>query len=263
MSRKDCWIAFGLVTYLFVVGATAALVVALNFPEEIDGKVQFAAALQPSLLFPSLELRSAEQGLVLLAFLAGVAGSFLHTAQSLSSYLGNGRFRASWTTWYVLRPWIGGILGFCLYFVFRAGLIAGASAVNPFGVVAIGVLGGWFSKTTTDKLQEVFETLFHTEADRERAHKLEAPQQPSIEEIQPSPVSVATGELTILGRHFGQGACAVIGGEAVPAEVESSTRIVVDLAALPRRPAGEMLVAVRNADGSRPLSNPVSVKFEA
>jgi hypothetical protein len=262
MSRKDCWIAFGLVVYLAAVGAVSAAVVVLNFPEELDGKVQFAAELQPSLLFPSLVLRSAEQGLVLLAFVAGVAGSFLHTAQSLSSYLGNGRFKASWSAWYVMRPWIGGILGFCLYFVFRAGLIAGASAVNPFGVVAIGALGGWFSKTTTDKLQEVFETLFSTDADHQRVDKLEAPGRPSIDEVEPSPVPATIREIAIVGRHFAPGACVVIGAETLPAEVESSTRIAVDLGRLAARPAGEVPVAVRNPGGARPLSLPVILKFE-
>jgi hypothetical protein len=262
MGRNDCWIAVGLVVYLFAAGTLAAVMVALNFPEEVDGKVRFAVQLQPVALFASIQIRSADQGLVLLAFLAGMAGSFLHTAQSLSSYLGNGCFRASWTAWYVMRPWIGAVLGFCLYFVFRAGLIAGASTVNPFGVVAIGVLGGWFSKTTTDKLQEVFETLFQTEADHVRADKLEAIQQPAIDEIQPSPVPAGSGEISILGRHFAHGAQVVIAGEAVPAEVESSSRLVVDLGALQRRPAGEVLLTVRNPEGARPLSNLVTLKFE-
>ena len=33
-------------------------------------------------------------------------------------------------------------------------------------------LSGWFSKTTTDKLQEVFETLLKTDQDKKRKDKL-------------------------------------------------------------------------------------------
>ena len=50
--------------------------------------------------------------------------------------------------------------------------------MNPYGIVAIGILGGWFSKATTDKLQEVFETLFKTDADKQRKDKLQHEQPP-------------------------------------------------------------------------------------
>jgi hypothetical protein len=178
----DSSIAFALILYLFVVGLTATSLVALNFPQEMNDTVVFPEEGGRILFVPSIRVNSTEQALVLLAFFAGVAGSFLHTAQSLTSYIGNAQFKSSWAAWYVMRPWIGGILGFSLYFVFRAGLVAGASAVNPFGVVAIGVLGGWFSKTTTDKLQEVFETLFKTDADRQRSHKLRPIESPMLSE---------------------------------------------------------------------------------
>jgi hypothetical protein len=174
-KQSESWVALALVIYLLVLGIGAAIGVVVNFPSEKDGVVHFVEDAQGRPVFvPQLNIRSTDQGLVLIAFLAGVAGSFLHAAQSLTSYVGNDQFKSSWAAWYFLRPWIGGILGFAMYFVFRAGLVAGVAAVNPFGVVSIGVLGGWFSKTTTDKLQEVFETLFKTDADKERANKLDA-----------------------------------------------------------------------------------------
>jgi hypothetical protein len=71
-----------------------------------------------------------------------------------------------------LRPWIGAVLAFAVYFALRAGLVTGAEGLNPYGVVATGVLAGWFSETTTDKLQEVFGTLFKTDEDRIRKDKL-------------------------------------------------------------------------------------------
>ena len=159
--------ALGLTIYLLIVGLGAMLLIAANFPTTTaDGNVEFATFI------PLNWVPSDDQAMALMAFLAGVTGSFLHASQSLASYVGNGEFKTSWATWYFLRPWIGGILGFSLYFVFRAGLIGGAGTFNPYGLIAVGLLGGWFSKTTTDKLQEVFETLFKTEADKERKDKL-------------------------------------------------------------------------------------------
>jgi hypothetical protein len=156
-KHPESTIALALVIYLSVVGLGAAIEVIINFPTETNDVVSFAQDTEGQTVFaPFGKIRSTDQGLLLLAFLAGITGSFLHAAQSLSSYVGNGEFKTTWAAWYFLRPWIGGILGFAIYFVFRAGLVAGANAMNPYGVVALGLLGGWFSKTTTDKLQEVF-----------------------------------------------------------------------------------------------------------
>jgi len=169
----EFWISIVLVIYLLLIGLGSAIEVAVNFPQESNGSITFPVGEDGQQQFvPFGSIGSVDQGLVLLAFFAGAAGAFLHAAQSLSSYVGNNAFRASWTAWYFLRPWIGGILGIAIYIVFRAGLIAGASAANPYGVAALGILGGWFSKTTTDKLQEVFETLFKTDEDKHRKDKL-------------------------------------------------------------------------------------------
>jgi hypothetical protein len=202
--------------------------------------------------------------LILLAALAGIAGSFLHAAQSLSSYVGNASFKSSWTVWYLLRPWIGGILGLAIYFTFRAGLVAGASAVNPYGVVALGLLGGWFSKTTTDKLQEVFETLFKTDEDRKRRDKLQAVKKPMVDAITPSPVTAAQNEIKLLGRNFLDRATVLVGGQELKAEFVSEAELKVSLAQLAQRPTGRAQVAIRvkNPEGREPLSVDSTVVFE-
>jgi hypothetical protein len=197
-------LAIGLVIYLLVVGLGTAAFLVAAFPKQDNGTTTFP-----------LPLGSADQQLLILALAAGFTGSFIHSAQSLSSYLGNETFKASWTVWYVLRPWIGGILGFAIYFAFRAGLVAGASVVNPYGVVALGLLGGWFSKTTADKLQEVFETLFRTDEDSKRKDKLVRHDVPVVDEISPSTLHVGQNTLTITGRNFIDGATVVVDGTAL------------------------------------------------
>ena len=115
------------------------------------------------------------QGLLFMAFLAGILGSFMHAGQSFAKYVGNEQLTSSWACWYILRPPVGGVLGLLFYFVLRAGLLsASVDAVSPYGVVAFGALAGWFSKQATDKLAEVFENLFRTEKTGETRDKLSA-----------------------------------------------------------------------------------------
>src|SRR5262245_9072632 len=67
-------------------------------------------------------VQSENSKLLMQAVLAGVIGSFLHAAQSLTSYVGNDTFKLSWVPWYVMRPWIGGILALAMALAAQAGL---------------------------------------------------------------------------------------------------------------------------------------------
>jgi len=195
-QKKETVISTLLLLYLSAVCVGAALIVIYNFPT-VTGE---------GLIFPRLNADDTftfapfnwhltlEQGLIVLALCGGMAGSFLHAGQSLISYIGNGKFRSSWTSWYMLRPWIGGILGFTLYFTLRAGLISGVVGVNPYGTVGLGILGGWFSKAATDKLQKVFETLLNTEQDALRDDKLTGDQRDSDPDPDPDPGKDSDGE---------------------------------------------------------------------
>ena len=90
-------------------------------------------------------------------------------------FVGNRRFVGSWTWWYLLRPFIGVALALLIYFAVRGGLIAastGAGGLSPYGVAAIAGMAGLFSKQATDKLREVFETLFKTDHPPERDDQL-------------------------------------------------------------------------------------------
>lgn len=121
---------------------------------------------------------SDESRLILLVMLAGALGSYVHTATSFVTYVGNRSLVSSWMWWYVLRPFIGMALALVFYFVIRGGLLSGgadASEVSPFGITAVAALAGMFSKQGTDKLRDVFDNLFKTEAgkgDAQRQDKL-------------------------------------------------------------------------------------------
>ncbi|HKG13748.1 MAG TPA: hypothetical protein VKB12_10420 [Pyrinomonadaceae bacterium] len=140
---------------------------------------------------PTLEVR-----LLFVVMLAAALGSFVHSATSFVSYVGNKKLGRSWVWWYLLRPFIGLTLALIFYFVFRGGFItagvnnagdAAASFINPFGVAALAGLVGMFSKVAADKLDEVFTTLFRPapgEGDAKRGDKLES-SAPTVTAINP------------------------------------------------------------------------------
>jgi len=120
-----------------------------------------------------------ELDLIWLVMLAGALGSFLHTAQSYSDYVGNQKLKASWVWWYCYRPFIGAGLAFVFYAAVRGGVMAIASGstakaaeLNPFGVISVAAMVGMFSKAATMKLGEVFDTLFKTDSAKQSKDKL-------------------------------------------------------------------------------------------
>jgi hypothetical protein len=112
-----------------------------------------------------------ELDLLWLVLLAGTLGSFLHTAQSYSEYVGNRTLKISWAWWYSFRPFIGAGLALVFYAALRGGFMAiatgsnaKASELNAFGVVSIAAMVGMFSKAATVKLGEVFDTVFKSDS---------------------------------------------------------------------------------------------------
>jgi hypothetical protein len=120
-----------------------------------------------------------EVNLLALVLLFGALGSFVHVAKSFASFVGNRALVASWLWWYLLQPVAGMALALLFYVGVRGGLFAPGSysgAVNPYGMAAVSGLVGMFSKQATDKLGELFGTMFRTATDAERTDKLSPPQ---------------------------------------------------------------------------------------
>ena len=116
-----------------------------------------------------------ESSIFLVVISTAAVGSFVHTATSFVSYVGNRTMRYSWLAWYAFRTLVGPALAVVAYVVIRAGFISGttgAENVNIFGVAAFAGLTGLFSKQATDKLREVFDTIFTGSGDNARSDKL-------------------------------------------------------------------------------------------
>ena len=97
--------------------------------------------------------------------IGGIIGASVHALTSVIDYIGNGKLTVSWVPFYVVRPFIGLLLALVLYFAIRGGFLTASSGteVSPYGAVTLAAFAGMFSKQATDKLQEVFETMFRTQ----------------------------------------------------------------------------------------------------
>ena len=172
-----------------------------------------------------------DERLILLVIVAGILGAFVHGATSLADYLGNNSFNSSWTWFYFLRPAIGMSLALVFYFVIRGGFLSttgGAADINPYGIAALAGLVGMFSKQATDKLSEVFSTLFRSapgEGDAKRQDPLKA----GAPTIKLDPVSVVAGgeafKLTVTGTGFVENDTIKVNDAAQQTTFESATTL--------------------------------------
>ncbi|WP_162914581.1 hypothetical protein [Desertibaculum subflavum] len=153
--------------------------------------------------------------LALLMALAGGLGSFVHAATSFATYVGNARLDSKWGWWFVVRTPIAMVLALLFYFFLRAGFLGTSTDLNPYGFIATGALVGMFSKQAADKLREVFDTLFRSRGDEQRAGKLSNPV-PSIAETTPKELKVgeAKPELKIRGAGFTTASSLEVEGQA-------------------------------------------------
>lgn len=228
-GRASPWHTLALGGALIIAAATLAYTFLRFWPDAPDG--------QSTRSFEAIGIVfSAEIRMLLLVMCAGGLGSFLHAATSFADYVGNQRLSTSWFWWYGLRLPIGMVLALVIYAVIRGGMLvpgAGPENLSRYGVVAVAFLSGMFSKQATDKLDELFKTLFRTEpsgGDAQRSDKL-TDVSPTITGIAPSPAPAGVTTLTIDGTEFSSATQLSINGQLLDTTLVSSTRLTVDLPA--------------------------------
>ncbi len=104
----------------------------------------------------------------------GALGSSVQALTSFGTYVGNHALRTRWVWWYLVRLPIGAVIALIIYLVLRGGLLSvstSARDISPYGIGAVAALSGMFSRQATDKLRELFETLFHTTSDANAQRK--------------------------------------------------------------------------------------------
>lgn len=189
-----------LTTWNIITGITAIVIAIMIWPPElskdtadkiIGSDTTNVAAVSDSsankLAIDSLKNSSAVKGLsgkkesgdlstrlLILSLLFGILGGSTHGLSSLMDFRGQRRLFRSWSLWYFGRPILGGMVSLIFYVVVRAGLFSGdatSEAANLYGIVAVSTLVGMFTDQATNKLSELFKTMFVTKGE-EREGKL-------------------------------------------------------------------------------------------
>ncbi|HYR08269.1 MAG TPA: IPT/TIG domain-containing protein [Longimicrobium sp.] len=211
-------------------------------------------------------LQSAESRLVLdhgelllAVMLAGGIGSYIHGVNSFVTYVGNRSFVPSWVPWYLLRPFMGIGMAVIFYVVVRGGVLVmsgGVSTVDPYAMMTVAALAGMFSKQASDKLAEVFDTLFRSRADAERADKLEKPEL-KLAGITPAQVPAGSADTVVTATGTGFAADSVVRFDKVDrtATFKSATELTFTVAAADLAAAGEHTVSIHNPASGGTTSN--------
>ena len=224
-----------------------------------------SAAKAVKMIFGLFTLRlDREQALILLVLLISATGSFVHIATSFSSFVGNRQYYARWTWWYVLRVVVGTALALILYFAIRGGFMsanASGSDVNAYGIAAIAGLTGLFSKQATDKLREVFETLFKVSGDAgdaQRKDGLDNPK-PILSRIEPATALVGTQSPTISlhGTGFSSASIVRVGGKDQQTHFVNSTALSATLSSDHVSTPGDLDVTVFTPEPGGGVSQPL------
>ncbi len=213
----------------------------------------------PMKLFGQCVQTTFDERLLLLVIVVGMIGAFVHGATSLADYLGNNAFNKNWTWFYLLRPAIGMALALVFYFAIRGGFLSttgGAKDINPYGIAALAGMVGMFSKQATDKLGEIFSTLFRSapgQGDDQRKDSLDGTTAASFK-LDPATV-VAGGDaftLTINGTGFVDGATVIINDNPPqPATFVSATQLTTQIAKETIANAGTLKLTVVNKDQTK------------
>lgn len=117
-----------------------------------------------------------EQAVIQMIVLFGTLGGFIHYIGSLAKYVGNRRLVRSWILYYFLTPLQGAALAPLVYLLLRVGVLStgttnGLSStehLNLLGLYAFAGLTGLFAKLATEKLGELFASIFKTDRSSER-----------------------------------------------------------------------------------------------
>ena len=200
---------------------------------------------------------SSDHRLFLTVMAAGALGSLIHSITSFADYAGNRSLSRSWIWWLVLRTPIGIALALLFYLVLRGGLIVpslpnGSAAtdttrlLNPYGIAAISALAGMFSKQATDKLREIFDTLFRTREPVNRADPL-TQIIPVVSSTDPAMLSAGgSPTLNVQGWGFQRDCTALIDHKPRNVQWVSDTRLVLTFLAEDLAAKAELGLIIHN-----------------
>ncbi|AYL95776.1 hypothetical protein [Mucilaginibacter celer] len=158
--------------------------------------------------------------ILILVAAAGFLGNMIHIATSFTTFIGAGQFKSNWLLWYFVKPFTAAALAMVMYFVFRAGFLSSAdpgSNLNIYGVMSIATFVGLFTDVATEKLKEVFKTMFNTRDDR--PDKIKPDIKVLATSVSPEKINITTlNDFVVSGENFDTKKLNIaINGQPIPA----------------------------------------------
>ena len=194
-----------------------------------------------------------EARLLAIVLVSGALGSAIFSARAFATFHGLKRYDPDWNWWYVMRLPIGMGLALFLYLVIRGGLFTASvgnsdqvlQTANPFGFAAMAALAGMFAKEASDKLEEVFQSVFSTSDKVQPAAK-----SPVIDKLEPAKKDVKDADraLVVLGKNFDPKAKVTVGAKERTSAYKDAGRIEVMLTADDVAAKASLPVVVVNPD---------------
>lgn len=204
---------------------------------------------------------SAELRIVLLVMIVGLIGSYIHTTISFVNFTGNRELTQSWLWYYTTRPFVAPFLALIFYFLLRGGMLSagvGSEDVNQYGILAVSLLVGLFSKQAIEKLEELFRNLFKAKEDQLK-DKL-SNSKPEISNIIPKPIP--QGQQTkakVIGKGFIKESEVVIDGNKWSTVYKNGNELNVVIEAKDVQSKNKLVFKVSNPSGDESNEYEVSV----
>lgn len=249
-------LGLSLAIYILITVAPAMTVLSAASPASATAASAAKTTSIPALIIFGVNwAHPAPDALYLIIVVAAAAiGAAIHALTSLSTFVGNRSFVATWAWWYIIRVPVGVGIAAVLYFVLRAGFVSigpNGGSINAYGVAAFSGLAGMFSKQAVDKMRELFDTMFKTAGDAQRKDKVDSPF--TIDHAVPASLPVGTQNpvISVFGQEFAAGIQASVSGQHRDLTVKSPTEVRVTLQAADVHAPGVVSLVV-TAPGPEP-----------
>lgn len=118
--------------------------------------------VQASLFLVTFKL-SCDAALFAIVVTMGALGSIAFALSYMGWFVGKEKFEKSYWLWYLVHPLIGSSLALIFYFAIRGGFLnpsVSNTSINVYGVGALSALVGFSSRAASEKLGDLFKTLF-------------------------------------------------------------------------------------------------------
>jgi hypothetical protein len=199
--------------------------------------------------------------LMVLVAAAGFLGNMIHIATSFTTYVGAEKFKKSWLLWYFVRPVTAAGLAMVLYFVFRAGFLNysnDSSNLNLYGVLTLSVFAGLFTDIATQKLKEVFETVFKPKDQRPDKLDNEATgegKEFTVTDISPAKLDkIKSNKIIITGANLDKAKANVVIGDTIVSQVViTAGKMEFDYAPTPEEALKSLVLLVITDENGKAL----------